>query len=280
MNVTVRNVITSMRLISAVDWAEFFESVSLVDAELRAGSDFAAMDFPTRDRYRHAIEELARGSRHSELEVARRAIRGDQARGRRAARATASDRAPRAGSWLLPDRERAPRASRRSSDFACRCERLARRAPTARAGILGYLGTIAILTALILALPLLGAGAIRGRRSGSLAARAARPGPGLGRGAGAGEPPRHEPVRPEGAARPRASRRRAVEPAHDGRRAHPVDDASGDRGADRAARGSRVWRARTTISASRCSRTGRTPTARVRRATTSCSARPPRRSRG
>ena len=31
MNVTVRNVITSMRLISAFDWAEFFESVSLVD---------------------------------------------------------------------------------------------------------------------------------------------------------------------------------------------------------------------------------------------------------
>jgi hypothetical protein len=67
MNVTVRNVITSMRLMSAVDWAEFFESVSLVDAALRAGSDFAAMDFPTRDCYRHAIEALARGSGHSEL---------------------------------------------------------------------------------------------------------------------------------------------------------------------------------------------------------------------
>ena len=36
MNVTVRNVITSMRLMSAFDWAEFFESVSLVDAILRA----------------------------------------------------------------------------------------------------------------------------------------------------------------------------------------------------------------------------------------------------
>ena len=55
MNVTVRNVITSMRMISAVDWAEFFESVSLVDAALRAGSDFAANGFshagslPARD---------------------------------------------------------------------------------------------------------------------------------------------------------------------------------------------------------------------------------------
>ena len=74
-NVTVRNMITSMRLISDVDWAEFFESVSLVDEVLRAGSDFAAMDFATRDRYRTAIEELARGSDLAELEIARRALR-------------------------------------------------------------------------------------------------------------------------------------------------------------------------------------------------------------
>jgi len=74
MNVTVRNVITSMRLVSAIDWAELFESVSLVDEELRAGSDFAEMDFATRDRYRHAIEELSRGSGLPELEVARRAL--------------------------------------------------------------------------------------------------------------------------------------------------------------------------------------------------------------
>ena len=61
-NVTVRNIITSMRLLSDVDWPEFFESVSLVDELLRAGSDFAAMDFPTRDLYRRAIERFARGS--------------------------------------------------------------------------------------------------------------------------------------------------------------------------------------------------------------------------
>ena len=76
MNVTVRNVITSMRLMSALDWTEFFESVSLVDEVLRAGSDFAAMDFATRDRYRHAIEDSPRGSGRSELDVARRAVLG------------------------------------------------------------------------------------------------------------------------------------------------------------------------------------------------------------
>ena len=69
-NVTVRNVITSMRLISDIDWAELFESVSLVDTQLRAASNFAAMDFPTRDLYRSAIEQLARGSSSSELEIA------------------------------------------------------------------------------------------------------------------------------------------------------------------------------------------------------------------
>jgi len=57
-----------------INWAEFFESVSPVDAIMRAGSDFAAMDFPTRDLYRRAIEEIARGSGHDEVAVAERAI--------------------------------------------------------------------------------------------------------------------------------------------------------------------------------------------------------------
>ena len=68
-NVTVRNIITSMRLISELEWSEFFESVSLVDDELRAGSDFAQMDFATRNLYRSSIEELARGSKLTELEI-------------------------------------------------------------------------------------------------------------------------------------------------------------------------------------------------------------------
>ncbi|MGH7000644.1 MAG: glycosyl transferase, partial [Stellaceae bacterium] len=74
MNVTVRNVITSMRLVSTINWAEWFESVSLVDAALRAASDFAAMDFTTRDLYRRAIEEVARNSGHDEIEIAQLAI--------------------------------------------------------------------------------------------------------------------------------------------------------------------------------------------------------------
>src|SRR5437016_12291119 len=51
MNVTGRNIITSMRLMSNLDWREFFEDVSPVDEVLRTDTDFAALDFPTRDRY-------------------------------------------------------------------------------------------------------------------------------------------------------------------------------------------------------------------------------------
>jgi cyclic beta-1,2-glucan synthetase len=73
-NATVRNIITSMRWMSSIDWLEFFESVSLVDEALRAAPAFPAMDFATRDDYRKQIELLSRGSGRSEIEVAREAV--------------------------------------------------------------------------------------------------------------------------------------------------------------------------------------------------------------
>ena len=73
-NVTMRNIVYGMRRLSEIDWAEFFESVSLVDGALRGASDFAAMDFATRNRYRTAIEVLARGSGQSEITVAGAAL--------------------------------------------------------------------------------------------------------------------------------------------------------------------------------------------------------------
>ncbi|OAI13494.1 MULTISPECIES: GH36-type glycosyl hydrolase domain-containing protein [Methylomonas] len=73
-NLTVRNIITSMRAISAFEWPQFVEDVSLVDACLRGHAGYLAMDFLTRDRYRHAIEDLAKRSPASEVEIARLAI--------------------------------------------------------------------------------------------------------------------------------------------------------------------------------------------------------------
>ncbi len=74
-NATVRNIISSMRWMSSIDWLEFFESVSLVDEVLRAAPAFPAMDFATRDEYRKQIELLSRGSGRSEIEVAKQAVR-------------------------------------------------------------------------------------------------------------------------------------------------------------------------------------------------------------
>ena len=71
-NATVRNIITSLRLIAALDWTDFFMGVSLVDAAL-AGSVAPGMDAATHTLYRTAIEDLARGSTHTELDIAKRA---------------------------------------------------------------------------------------------------------------------------------------------------------------------------------------------------------------
>ncbi len=77
-NLSVRNVVTSLQLIPEIDWAELFSSVSLVDARLSAASAFAAMDFPTRNLYRTAIEELAFGSSATELQVVDAALAAAQ----------------------------------------------------------------------------------------------------------------------------------------------------------------------------------------------------------
>jgi cyclic beta-1,2-glucan synthetase len=72
--VSVRNLITSMRLVSDIDWRELFERLSPVDAILRAAPSYTNMDFPTRDLYRAAIEDLARGAAYSETAIARAAL--------------------------------------------------------------------------------------------------------------------------------------------------------------------------------------------------------------
>ena len=75
--VSVSHSITSLRFLSAMDWKEFVESLSLVESTLHAdpANVYGAMDFSTRDRYRHSVEFLARNSRLSEAEVAQHAVR-------------------------------------------------------------------------------------------------------------------------------------------------------------------------------------------------------------
>ena len=73
-NVTMRNIVASMRRLSEMDWAEFFESASLIDTRLRAAPGYADMDFSTRNSYRTAIEMIARHSGHNEAAVTEAAL--------------------------------------------------------------------------------------------------------------------------------------------------------------------------------------------------------------
>src|ERR1700735_2754664 len=151
MSVTVRNIITSMRLTSAFDWEEFFESVSLVDEVLRKSSNFGEMDFATRDYYRHAIEDLSRGSAHSEIEVAQRAAqRAKKARAARTDGQPPDDRRSEPGYYLI---SHGRWSFERELEFHVPWRRWILR-QYVRPAVPGFLGTIAVLTAVILAFPL------------------------------------------------------------------------------------------------------------------------------
>ena len=74
--VSISNSIGSLRFLGAMDWRKFVETMSVVEQKLREDpvGIYAAMDFATRDSYRHAVEKLAKMSRLSEGDVARKAI--------------------------------------------------------------------------------------------------------------------------------------------------------------------------------------------------------------
>jgi len=145
-NVTVRNVITSMRLISDIDWVELFESVSLVDERLRAASAFATMDFATRNLYRSAIEQLARGSSISELEVANHALNAAHVAAKGEADAAEAERVGDPGYHLIAEGRR---ELERTIGFRPSPALLIGRF-SIRLGIGGYVGAILVITAALL----------------------------------------------------------------------------------------------------------------------------------
>jgi cyclic beta-1,2-glucan synthetase len=148
MNVTVRNVITSMRLVSMIDWSEFVESVSPIDAILRGGSDFAAMDFPTRDLYRREIERLARASGRDETDVTRRVIAATKRPG--TAAPGSADRTNDPGYVLIGDGRTAfERQLGCRIAFRTRLFRL-----NSALGVMSYVGMIVVVTAAVLAVAL------------------------------------------------------------------------------------------------------------------------------
>jgi cellobiose phosphorylase len=98
--VSVSHSITSLRFLSSMDWKEFVESLSLVEMTLLGdpADVYSLMDFSTRDCYRHAVEFLARHSRLSEAEIARRAV---QLAAHSAREKGAGDRTAHVGFYLI-----------------------------------------------------------------------------------------------------------------------------------------------------------------------------------
>ena len=74
--VSMSNSIGSLRFLANMDWREFIETMSIVEQTLREDIDgvYGRMDFYTRDRYRHVVEQISKISDTSQHEVARIAI--------------------------------------------------------------------------------------------------------------------------------------------------------------------------------------------------------------
>ena len=142
--VTVGNIITSMRLLSTLDWRDFFETVSLIDPELAKdpAGVYSRMDFATRDRYRHVIERISKGAKKNEPEIARAALKmAEEARG-----AGEDISHTHVGYFLIG--EGVSRLEAESSYRPRLEERLLR--VVQRHATLAYLGTMTLLTALII----------------------------------------------------------------------------------------------------------------------------------
>ncbi|MEO5656245.1 MAG: glucoamylase family protein, partial [Nitrospiria bacterium] len=97
--VAIANAITSLRLCSTMDWSDYVEHVSLIEQVLRRdpAGVYGGMDFQSRDRYRHAVEDLAEPTGEGQLRVALRSIES----AREGAESDASWRAAHVGYHLI-----------------------------------------------------------------------------------------------------------------------------------------------------------------------------------
>ena len=138
--------ISALVAVSNIAWPRFFEQVSQVEALLRGdpSSVYAAMDFDTRDRYRHAIEDIAERAPVLEWEVAAAAV------------ALANEHAParrvgHVGYWLVAEgRAQLERQLGFRPSLGLRCRRLLMAHPGR-----SYAAALAVFTLLALLVPTL-----------------------------------------------------------------------------------------------------------------------------
>ncbi len=127
--VSMGNSINSLRFLSSNDWREFVENHSSVEHILREepAGVYPNMDFATRDRYRHEVETIAKRTRLSESDVARKAVQLSRAQ---IGQARFDDRAAHVGYYLI-DRGRGTleRSVAMRSSLGIRVARIGRRFP-------------------------------------------------------------------------------------------------------------------------------------------------------
>ncbi|HTI64530.1 MAG TPA: glucoamylase family protein [Gemmatimonadaceae bacterium] len=100
------NSIASLRLVANIDWTTLVEAASTVEATLREdpAHAYARMTRATRDRYRHSVERIAKGSTLDEGAVAVGAVRAARTA---AAEHGSDDRRKHVGHYLIGEGRRA-----------------------------------------------------------------------------------------------------------------------------------------------------------------------------
>jgi cyclic beta-1,2-glucan synthetase len=98
--VSMSNSIGSLRLLGSMDWRDFIETHSIVEQTLRQDQSgiYSLMDFSTRDRYRHVVEDIAKKSNISENDVATIAVNLAQ---ENASKNNKDDRSAHVGYYLI-----------------------------------------------------------------------------------------------------------------------------------------------------------------------------------
>jgi cyclic beta-1,2-glucan synthetase len=139
---SIANIIGTMRALSALDWPLFVDRVSRVEQILRRdpAHAYSDMDRLTRDRYRKSVEQLSRRSGMSEIDVATQVVSLAEIAQHEQPE---YERAHHVGYYLISrGRFVLEKAVRYPPTISERIGRLAFRHPA-----LGYLGSLAITTA-------------------------------------------------------------------------------------------------------------------------------------
>jgi cyclic beta-1,2-glucan synthetase len=156
-HLVMANSIASLRFVANIDWTTVVEKASVVEATLRRdpAHAYAEMTRATRDRYRHAVERIAKGTTFDEASVAEEVVRVATAASRGPARG--DGRETHVGHYLIGDgRVAFERACGLRLDAATHAREWIRAHPAASYGgtlALMFAGALAVLLAPLVAVP-------------------------------------------------------------------------------------------------------------------------------